>query len=60
MTKLRLSVVTVATVWAAVIVGISSVLHASPLYNQVLILVVGGAAATLIVLAGMYRRLPKS
>jgi hypothetical protein len=59
-TKLRLSVVTVATVWAAVIVGISSVLHASPLYNQVLILVVGGAAATLIVLAGMYRRLAKS
>jgi hypothetical protein len=48
-------VIAVAIIWAAVILGMSSVLEGSPLERQVLSLVGGGAAGTIIVLGGWLR-----
>jgi hypothetical protein len=40
-------IVAIAIIWAAVILGVSSVLSGSPLERQVLTLVGGGAAGTI-------------
>jgi hypothetical protein len=49
-------VVAVAIIWAAVILAVSSTLSGSPLEQQVLTLVGGGAAGTIVVLGGWLRR----
>lgn len=48
--------IAMALLWAAVILGVSSVLSGSPLERQVLTLAGGGAAGTIIVLGGWLRR----
>lgn len=49
-------ILAIAIIWAAVILAVSSTLSGSPLERQVLTLVVGGAAGTIIVLGGWLRR----
>ncbi len=49
-------IIAAALIWAAVIYSIGSVLEGSPLERQVLTLVGGGAAGTIIVLGGWLRR----
>ena len=49
-------IIAIAIIWAAVILGVSSALDGSPLERQVLTLVGGGAAGTIIVLGGWMRR----
>ena len=49
-------VIAIAILWAAVILAVSSTLSGSPLERQVLTLVGGGAAGTIIVLGGWLRR----
>jgi VIT1/CCC1 family predicted Fe2+/Mn2+ transporter len=48
--------VAIAILWAAVILAVSSTLSGSPLERQVLTLVGGGVAGTIIVLGGWLRR----
>jgi hypothetical protein len=49
-------IIAIAIIWAAVILGVSSALNGSSLERQVLTLVGGGAAGTIIVLGGWLRR----
>ena len=51
-------IVAVAIIWAAVILAVSSTLSGSPLERQVLTLLGGGAAGTIVVLGGWLRRRP--
>ncbi len=49
-------IIAIALIWAAVIFSVSSVLEGMPVERQVLTLVGGGAAGTIIVLGGWLHR----
>ncbi|MGA2902468.1 MAG: hypothetical protein ABSD98_01445 [Candidatus Korobacteraceae bacterium] len=60
MNKFRISIIVIAVVWAAVVLAIGMVLGGTPHMNQVIALVDGGVAATLIVLGRTYRKSAKA
>ncbi len=51
--KLRVAVLVIALIWAAVIMGTSTVLAGAPQGTRVLTVLGGGAAASIILLGGM-------
>ncbi len=60
MNKLLLMLITVPVIWAAVLVAVSTTLKGTPQYTEVLVLVAGGAAATVILIGAIYRRITHS
>ena len=50
---LRISIITIAVIWAVIILVISNVLDGIPQLRQVLLFISGGAAATIIILGGI-------
>lgn len=51
--NLRIAVLVIALIWAAVILGTSSILAGAPQASRVLSILGGGAAASIILLGGM-------
>jgi hypothetical protein len=52
-TRWGLAVIVIAVIWAAVILAVSMVLEGAPQSSQVLTVLGGGAAATIILLGGI-------
>lgn len=52
MTKSALAIILVAVIWAAVIFAAAGVLRGTPYWEQLLPILGGGAAATIIILGG--------